>query len=299
MNSKSIIPFLALIFLINISFASALVVDADYITIYPGEQGSVNIDVENNQNFDIEEVSVQIILVHVLPDGTSISLPFTVIGSSEKELDDLDEDDDDSTSFTLKASTDIEPGDYNIPYVITYVDADDNDDDYEKAGSFGIRVSAKTELDFAAEAKGASIETPILEQEGKLSLEIINKGLGEIKSMSVEIFPQGFEILSKSKIFIGGVDADDTDFATFNVIYKTTTPVLKAKITYKDFDNNDQIENINLPFKVYTSEEALEKGLIQKSNTGLYIGIIILLIIIWVIYRKIKRRKKKKNRGSE
>ena len=45
-----------------IAFASALVVDADYITIYPGESGSVKINVDNNFNFDIESVSVALVL---------------------------------------------------------------------------------------------------------------------------------------------------------------------------------------------------------------------------------------------
>ncbi len=57
MNNK-LIPTFALIFLFSISLAGALVVDADYITIYPGEEGRVSIEIENNENFDIEDVSI-------------------------------------------------------------------------------------------------------------------------------------------------------------------------------------------------------------------------------------------------
>ena len=112
-----------------------------------------------------------------------MSLPFTIVGSSEKDIDDLDEDDDDGVSFIIKASTDITPGDYNIPYLIEYINAEEDNETFEKTGSFGLRVSAKTEIDFIVEVR----ENAIVGQEGKISLEIINKGLGEIKSVSVQI----------------------------------------------------------------------------------------------------------------
>jgi len=221
-----------------------------------------------------------------------VSLPFSVIGSSAKEINDgeIDEDDEETVSFTLKVSTDIEPGDYNIPYIIKYVNADDEDKDYEQTGSFSIRIGAKTNLDFVVETK----DNAIVGQKGSVSLEIINQGLGNIKSVSIQIFPQGFELLSKDKIFIGTIDSEDTDLASFDVIYKTTDPVLKAKINYKDFDNEEQIQTINLPFKVYTKEQALELGIIKKNNAGIYVGIFLFLIIIWIIYKRIKKRRKKR-----
>jgi len=286
MKTQPTLSIITLMFLVlTLNLASGLVVDPDYITIYPGEEGRITLEVENNENFDIEDVSVALILDEV---------PFTAVGSSEKDIDDLDEDDDDSVQFTLKASTDIKPGDYNIPYLVKYINAEDsNATPEEKTGSFGIRVSAKTELDFVLEVR----DNAIIENEGRVSLEIINKGLGDIKAVSVQIFPQGFELLSQDKIFIGTISADDTDLASFDVIYKSTNPVFTAKVEYKDFDNNEEIKTINLPINVYTEEKALELGLIKKSYTGVYIGVIAILIILWIIYRKIKKRKKNKGKS--
>jgi hypothetical protein len=225
--------------------------------------------------------------------GQTEALPFTVIGNSEKDVDDIDENDEDTVKFTLRASTDIVPGDYSIPYILKYVNAEDNSENFTKEGGFGIRVSAKTDLDFSAETRGNAI----LGREGQISIEIVNKGLGEIKSVSIEIFPQGVELLSKEKIFVGTIDADDSDTATFDVIYKSKSPIISAEITYKDFDNNDQIETIDLPIKVYTEEQALELGLIQKSNTFIYTLVIAILIVAWLIYRRIRKRRKKKREG--
>jgi len=258
---------------ITLSSASAVVVDADYITIYSGESGKISVEVENNENFDIESVSLALEISE---------LPFTSVGSSEKDIDDIDEDDDDSVSFTLRASTDIVPGDYNIPYTLTYINAENNSESFEKTGSFGLRVSAKTDLDFALEIR----ENAIVGDEGRISLEIINKGLGEVKSVSVQIFPNGFELLSKNKVFVGTVNSDDTDLASFDVIYKTQNPILSVSVEYRDFDNQVQIQNVEIPFNVYTKEKAIELGLIKKSNAKTYFIVFLILVVGWFFKRK-------------
>ncbi len=277
MENKSKFLFLLVAF-IAINFVSAVVVDSDYITIYPGDEGKISIEVENNENFDIESVSLTLELNN---------LPFTSIGSSEHDYEDIKEDDSESETFTIKPSTGITPGDYDIPYRLRYVNADNTSQEFEANGSFGIRVSAKTDLDFSAETN----EVAIIGQTGRITIEVINQGLGEIKSLSVEIIPNGFELLSKNKNFIGTVNSDDSDSATFDVLYKIQNPTFSAKMTYKDFDNSDKTETITFPLKVYTKEKALELGLIEKPSYTLYI-VIIILLIIWFGWRRIKKRKK-------
>ena len=278
------ITFGFFLLVLTIGFTAGIIVDSNYETIYPGESEEIILEIENNENFEIVDVSLALDLS---------DLPFTTIGSSEKDVDDIDEDDDERVSFNLRASIDIIPGDYNIPYILKYVDADAENDseELEKTGSFGLRVSAKTDLDFMVDVQ----DNAIVGEEGEISLEIINKGLGEIKSMSVQIFPQGFELLSKDKIFVGTIDADDSDSATFDVIYKTTNPILSAKVEYKDFDNEDQTETINLSFKVYTKEKALELGILQRPNYLVYL-IIGILVIAYIIHRILKKRKRKNRR---
>lgn len=280
MKQTNKLIFGILFLVLTLSFASAVVVDADYITIYSGESGKISVEIENNENFDIESVSLALELS---------DLPFTSIGSSEKDADDIDEDDEDRVSFTLRASTDIVPGDYNIPYTITYINAENKTESFEKTGSFGLRVSARTDLDFALEIR----ENAIMGDEGRISLEIINKGLGEIKSLSVQIFPSGFELLSKNKVFVGTVDADDTDLASFDVIYKTQNPILSVRVEYRDFDNQVQVQTVEIPFNVYTKERAIELGLIEKSKAKTYFGIVFVLVVVWFFYRRRKKKKKK------
>jgi len=271
-----------IVLVLMINLASAIIVDADYVTIYPGEQGKVTIEVENSENFDMEDVSITLILDE---------LPFTVVGSSEKDLDDLDEDDDDKATFTIKASTSIVPGDYNIPYKIKYTNIEE-DDRETKEGGFGIRVSAQTNIAFTVETRDN-----IVGMQGKISLKIINKGLGDVKFVSVQVIPNGYELLSSDNVYVGTVDSDDSDFASFDVYFNTQTPILSAKVEYKDFDNNAKTELVELPIKVYTREEALELGLITKNNSMIYFGVVVVLIIVWFVYRKIKKSQRNKAKG--
>ncbi|MFH1643426.1 MAG: hypothetical protein ABH967_02225 [Patescibacteria group bacterium] len=282
MNKQKILTTIfALTFLVlTLNLASALVVDADYVTIYPGESGSVKVDVDNTFNFDIEDVSIALVLDNV---------PFTSVGSSEKNLDDLDSEDDDSVTFTILASTDIVPGDYNIPYVVKYTNAENSSaEQEEKTGSFGLRVSAKTNIDFSVETKDN-----IVGKQGRISLKIVNKGLGAVKFVSVKVSPQGYELISSRDVYVGTIDSDDSDTASFDVVFKTTSPMLTAIVTYNDFDNNAKTETINLPVNVYTTEKALELGLITKPNYTIYFAVGGVLIV-WFVWRKIKKRRKRK-----
>lgn len=272
-----------------ISFASALSVDAEYIKIYPGEQGNVKINVENNNNYDIEDVSVALVLSSISPTGEIISLPFSAVGSSEKTLDDLDDGDDDSASFALKASTGITPGDYNIPYVVKYKKAGENET-LTQEGTFGLLVSAKTDVDFSVETS----DTAIVGQQGQVTLEIINKGLGEIKSVSVQFYPNGFDLISSNKQFIGTIDAENSDTASFDVIYRSANPVFSAQVSYKDFENQEQTQTVSIPVKVYTKEQAKNLGLVSTSHTFRYILFVIIILIAWYFWRRARKKRKQR-----
>lgn len=268
------------------NLTSAVIVDADYVTVFPGEEGRVSINIENSENFDIEDVVISLDLA---------DLPFTSVGSSSRDIDNLDENDDDSVTFNLLPSTDIVPGDYSIPYEIDYVNANNSSQNITKTGSFGIRVSAETDLDFSAETR----DIAVIGKEGQISIDIINRGLGDIKSVSVEILPNGFELLSGSKVFVGTISPDDSDSATFDVIYKATNPTFSARVTYKDFDNVDHTETVSLPLRVYTEDQAVNLGLIEKSKNGFYLGVLVIFLLIWFIWRRVRKNRQKKMREEK
>lgn len=267
--------------LLSISLASAMIVNSvDVKNLYPGQSTSLNVEIKNTLNEDISDVSLALNLEET---------KFTTIGSSEDSEDTIDEDDKESFSFTIKAASDIKPGDYNIPYTLTYIDS--NDEKKTRTGSIGITVSAKTEINYAIETKNN-----VAGEQGKISIKIINSGLGEIRFVNVEITSDnGLELLSSKEEYIGTIDSDDFELATFDVIFEKTSASITAEITYKDFDNKEQKETLTLPVNVYSKEKALELGLIKKSNYFIYI-ILGVVIIGWIVYRRIRKKRNKKDK---
>ena len=270
--TKILLILLTLILTLNL--ASALTINSVFADkISPGEQASLSIELENDLNENLEDISVSLSLTN---------LPFTPVGSSEYSIEELDEDDDETFIFKVKASNSIQPGDYTIPYVITYL-ADN--EKKEKKGSIGITITGSAELSFTISA-----ENPVINEKGKINLKIINKGFAEARFVSIKVSPSGFTLLSESEDYIGEIDSDDFETSTFDVVFKDKNPIFTGIMEYTDFNNNKVKKTINLPIKVYTEEEAITLGIKTKSNSVYYIIAIVAIIIIWILYRVIKKR---------
>jgi len=267
--------FILLFFALLVSPVIALnVYDIRAEKLSPGGQGSVIVSVENPDNEDIEDVLVSLDLSNT---------PFTTVGSSSLSLDEIEGDEEEDFYFLLKADSDAEVGDYNIPYVLEY-------DDVEKQGTLGVSIVSESVIDFTS-----SLDNPIIGEKSTLSLKIINKGLSEVKFVNVKIYPDGFNLLSDELVYIGNIDSDDFESADFDIIINKKTPNVIATVEYQDLENKVISKEVFLPLNVYTQEQAIELGLKEKSKAGVYFGIVIALIVIYIVYRMIKRMRKKKS----
>jgi len=274
--------------IVGASLVSAVIVDdVNQGTLYPGNQASLDITLKNNLDYDVEDLSFNLVFTNPLSTSTTAQL-FTPVGTSERTLTELNEDRSKTLSFDVKASNSIEPGDYSLGYVLTYK-PENNSTIVTKTGTIGITVNSKTQLDFIA-----LTDKPIIGQEGKLSLKIINKGFGEIKFVSVKIQPDGYNLLSEDNVYIGSIASDDFQTADYTVVYTKKNPTLTATVTYKDFENNDRVANVNLDVRAYTQEEAIKLGLITPSRTPYIVAVVIIVVLFFVIRGILKRRKKKK-----
>lgn len=269
--------------ILAIGFASSLSVDSVTVdTVSPGEEGIIRIEVENDRNEDIDSLSVRLIF----PNSNIIP-----IGSSDEFLNTLEEDEEESFIFRFRVSNSLPAGTYSIDYKISY---EEGNEEIEQEGSIGIVVSAEPEIEIIANAQSA-----IIGQQAKLDVRIINKGLADARFVYLTIESDDLTILSENSEYIGTIDSDDFETSSFDVIYNTKFPSFTVKVVYKDFNNVEQeiIDTVSL--RAYTAQEAVERGILKKSNASTYVGIIILLLVVWFIYRKIKRnRKKQKEREA-
>ena len=187
---KIISALLVLVMLVN--FASAITIrsiTADAIS--PNKEGTISVEIKNNLNDTAEDISMVL-------DFTN--LPFNPVGSSEDSISELDEDDTDELIFTVKATNDITPGDYKIPFTLLYTI--DNAQKQSK-GAIGLTVKANPELSFSL-----SSSNPIINQQGKLTLKISkNINMEENKLKEAQIWLKDYkrgdykEILNRQKVF--------------------------------------------------------------------------------------------------
>lgn len=267
--------FLVATLISNVSAVVVTSVNAPRLT--PGQQATLDIRLENILSEDVQDITINL---------NFQGLPITPIDGSSAGFDELNSDEDARASFVVRAASDATPGDYQIPYTITY---NQNGDDKTRNGSIGITISSQPSLSYTI-----STENPVIGQEGKVTLKIVNTGFADAKFVSVRALPIGFTILSEDQIYIGNVDSDDFETATFDVVFSSNNPSFSAIIDYTDFDNKKITKTIDIPVVVYTKERAIELGIIEKNNLPVYIGIVVLVIVLWIIWRAIKRRQRLK-----
>ena len=272
------IPIICLLhLLVFTSFSYALSVDS--VTVdkaSPGEEGIIRIDVENDGNKDINFLSFNI----EFPKEGLIP-----IGSSGAFLNELKEDDDETFVFKFRVANNLPAGTYSISYSINY---EEDGDERKQSGTIGIIVSAEPELEIVAE-----IQNPVIGQTGKLNIKIVNKGLADARFVSLSIESEDITILSEKSEYAGTIESDDFESASFDVAYNKKLSTILVKLKYKDFDNNEQTISENIALRIYTKEEAIEKGILKKSNATLYIAVVLVLFLLWMLFRFVRRRRKR------
>ena len=266
-----------LLALLVIPFVSAEIAIQSFETnpqsVLPGDQVQLRLTLENVGNDDIENILVKLDLTNA---------PFAPLrSSSEKIIDEIQEDEQDTIYFDLVALPDAESQIYKIPVKISY-------GNITKDSLISIEVSANAKLDVILE----NSDIVKINDQGKVTVKFINNGLTQIKFLKVTLQPsQAYEVLSTNTVYIGGVDVDDFETEEFTIIPKIKNPQLSFEVTYKDSNNNEfhEVKYINL--NVYTEEEAKQLGLVQKSIISSILIPVIVLIIAFFIYRKLRKKK--------
>lgn len=292
MKTKILISILAFILLASLllNLVSALTitsVSSNPTEASPGGKVSLEITVENNLNNDATDVTILLDLTN---------LPFAPYqSSSQTTIGDLDEDDEENVEFDLIADSDANSGTYKIPVKISYTV---NDELKDSSGLVSLIIVADSKLDLNTE------DSLLIKGENSdLKIKIVNSGLGSARLLSIEIKPViGIKNLGSGKVYIGDIDSDDFDTAVFKVSVSENAPSminLPVEISYRDSRNNQINEVKSLAIKTYTEKQAVELGLIQKSNTITIIVSVLILIILYLIYRRIKKARKKRRLEQE
>jgi len=280
MNKNKIFFLLAvsaLLLVLTLQNSSALIIKSvDAPDVSPGEEAEIHIQIKNTLDKYIEGIIFSI---------DTRNLPFSLKrSSSEFFINELEDGEDTTVAFNIRVSSTAKPGDYNIPYTLTYQGLTQ-----PRTGVITIRIKGSPEIEISSYA-----EKPVLDSEGKITLKIVNKGSVDARYVSLKFIPTGLFLSSEDNVYIGDIRANDFETVSFNVKYESLSPVIVALVEYRDFNNELKKLVFKDSIKVYTREEALKSGIIQKNNTLLYIIIALVLVIAFIVWRAIKKSIRRK-----
>ena len=274
-------------FNINIQTHDAiLAVDAvsiDKKTLEPGSSGIVKIKLANKADSTLKNIKVTLGLG---------DLPLVPIDSTnEKSIYKIDSRQSYEFEFKVLAKPNADSGVYQVPLSVSYLD--ELGKNYLKNVTIGLIIGAKPDLSITLD------DSEIYEsgKSGEIFVKIVNKGVTDIKFMNIKLMPSdNYRILSNDEVYIGNIDSDDYETADFELFIggskekKVSLPVV---LEYKDANNNDFKERIELMLDLYSASEAKKFGL--KKGNGFVGNLVIVVIVVagLFIYRKWRKHKKK------
>ncbi len=269
----SIFVLCTLLLTASSSAAGLVVSDVVVPEVSPGSEALITLEIENTFERDVEDVSFSL---------NMRDLPLSIVGSSESTIEEIEEDESEDLSFRIRASPTAKPGDYQIPFTLTYLNATQ-----PKTGTIGVRIKGNVEL-----STSLTTNTPVVGRSDRLGVKIINKGFADARYVTVRLIPTDFTLHSDEVVYIGDISANDFETATFDVRYTEQKPIATVSIEYRDFNNTLQTITLQEQLPLYTEEEAVRRGIIEKSKTPLYISGVVAVVLLWLLWRMIRRRRR-------
>ena len=285
MRNRIFIIFSVLFILFLLSQASALSISSVSIfpkEINPGKTAEIQIAIDNNFGKEIENVKVSL-------DLSSETLPIAPFFSSTSDsVDKIGKDKTKLFTFDIIALSEAKPGVYKIPVKINYnIDTDA----FSESSLISIMINAEPSIDAVVENLNL-----IHGREGSFILKLVNKGLTDLKFISVKLEDGGsVRFVSTKTEYIDKIESNDFDTVEFKVFVQENAAkiiTLPVVLEYRDATNKFFTEVKEIQLITYSEDEAISIGLIKKDNTAIIIFSVIALIILYLIYRKIKKKKK-------
>jgi len=251
--------------------------------IIPGKKATVEVMFSNIAEILLKKIRVQMRLggIPLAPIGSTDEKTIETIGKNEKA----------KVIFDLIGEPDAEAGVYEVNLYYVYFDNLGNE--YARNNSIGLLIGSEPDL-------AVTLDSTTIYQSGKMgevTVKIVNKGVSDIKLLNVKLAEGGgYKVLSPNEVYVGNIDSDDYETADFTLFVEKTKEkkaVLPIRLEYKDANNMEYLDLINLELPLYDASEAKKFGFVKGNGK---MGIFIMLAIVvagFFGYRKWKKRKKK------
>jgi len=271
------------------NLVSALRVEfIDTETILPGEASTILIAIKNDGDEDIRDISIKLDFQNQ---------PFAPFNSnSEYGIDELKDGKTKIADFSIIA-LDVQSGVYKIPLEISYrIDEETT----IKTKSSLISLIVDTTPVIIVNPVGEAVT--LKGKSNQINFEVLNKGLSDVYFLEAEIGESDYFTTLNNLYYLGDISGDDWENAEFTLYINSDAPnllTIPIKLNYQDVLNNRYHKDLNINIRTYSTEEAIEVGLVAKDYTPIMIGGGIGLVIVFIIYRKIKKFFKNRNRNKD
>jgi hypothetical protein len=248
----------------------------------PGSKGTLKIKVTNTADSAIKNVKA----VVDFGNGNFVTLN----SINEKTIYNLGPRQSHEFAFDMLVNPQTVSGVYQVPLMISYSDSLGNT--FTRNGTAGIIVNAKPDISVTLDAT----EVYTSGGSGEITLKLVNKGVTDLKFMNM-VLGSGpdFRVLSNREAYLGNIDSDDFETASYRVHVsgsgsEVTLPVV---LEFKDANNNEYTENVEVKVPLYSPSEAKRLGLVAQGGGSMWIVILVLLVIGFFVYRRYRKNRRK------
>lgn len=238
--------------------------------IEPGQKAQLILTLKNTADSSMKDIDLKIDFSNVplAPSGEM----------SQKKIRRLNAGDSEAITFNILALPTAEGGIYKVPITISYTD--ELGTAYSIDGTIAIEVNSKSDFYVTLESTTMTTDS----KTGDAVLKIVNRGLTNVKFVTVKILPsKDVKIISADSVYIGDIDSNDFETADFRLKVGSDHAVLPLLIDYKDITNAEHQVQYN-----YTLSLVSPSDLKNGGGGWSIISIIIILAIAFVVYKKRK-----------
>ncbi|MBI2657149.1 hypothetical protein HYX08_00470 [Candidatus Woesearchaeota archaeon] len=255
--------------------------------VEPGSKTKLTILMKNYATSLLKDVKVTLDLGKSGDEST----PFSPIGSTnEKVIYYMEPQSTKSMEFELLVDPDAASKSYKIPVSIRYYDSLNKN--YNKSNIVTIVVGGEPDVSVYVD----SSTVYKAKSAGEITVKIVNKGLPDMKFVNVRLANSSkYRIISPSEVYIGNIDSDDYETADFKLYIERTSDkklVLPLAVDYKDANNKNYKNVVNLELPLYSSSEAKKLGLSEGNGSFTWVILIVLAVAGFFGYRYWKKRRK-------
>jgi len=255
--------------------------------VAPGSKAKLTIILRNYATSLLKDIKV---VLELGKSGDEVT-PFSPVGSTnEKVLAYIRPESSEPVEFEIIADPDALSKSYKIPISIKYSDSLGRN--YSKSNIITIIVGGEPDVSVGIDS--STIYTA--GAAGEMTVKIVNKGLPDMKFVNVRLDKSDrYRVISPSEVYIGNIDSDDYETADFKLYVEKTSEkkiVLPLTVEYKDANNKDYSNVVNLELPLYTSSEAKKLGLVQGNGKSTWVILVVLAVAGFFGYRMWKKKKK-------